>query len=91
MFKLDVKCGLEEQPRQKDVEHQRLGQVGCFEGMQQPQHKAGEDQRHRVRNGQTLHRDRHGCGHNKQQNEDCFCCHYIMFSRSKAAIIKLID
>ena len=68
MFKLDVKRGLEEQPRQEDIEQQCLGQVGCFEGMQQPQHEAGEDQGHCVGNGQTLHRDRHGRGHNEQQD-----------------------
>ena len=68
LFELDVKRGLEEQPWQEDAKQQRLGQVGRFEGMQQPQYDAGEDQGHGVRNGQALHRDRHGCGHNEKQN-----------------------
>ena len=33
LFELDIKRGLEEQPRQEDVEQQRLGQVRRFEGM----------------------------------------------------------
>jgi hypothetical protein len=49
--------------------------------MQQPQHEAGEDQGHCVGNGQTLHRDRHGRGHNEQQDQDGFCFHYSKISQ----------
>ena len=68
LLELDVKGRLEEQPRQEDVEQQRLGQVGCFEGWQQPQQKAGEDQSHRVGHRQTLYRDGHGGGYHEEQN-----------------------
>ena len=50
LFELDVERGLEEQPRQENIAQQGLRQVGCFEAMQQPQYKAGEDQGYRVGN-----------------------------------------
>lgn len=51
-LEINMERRIEEQSRQKDAEQQCLGQMRRFKGMQQPKHKAGENQGHRVGNGQ---------------------------------------